>query len=75
MFGLGLPELILILIIALVVVGPGKLPQAGASIGKAIAEMRAAMDKGSKQNTADKPQDEREHEHKSVTQDEGNSHG
>lgn len=45
MFGLGLPELIVILVIALIVVGPGKLPQAGAAIGKALGELRAAMNK------------------------------
>jgi sec-independent protein translocase protein TatA len=44
MFGLGLPELLVILVILLIVVGPSKLPKAGAAIGKAIAAMRAAMD-------------------------------
>jgi Sec-independent protein translocase protein TatA len=29
MFGIGIPELVLILIIGLVVVGPGKLPEIG----------------------------------------------
>ena len=42
MFGLGMPELILILVIALVVFGPAKLPEMGASIGKAIREFRNA---------------------------------
>ena len=42
MFGLGMPELILILVIALVVFGPAKLPEMGASIGKAIKEFRNA---------------------------------
>lgn len=43
MFGLGLPELLVILVLALLVVGPKRLPQAGASIGKAIGEMRRAF--------------------------------
>lgn len=43
MFGLGLPELILILVIALIFVGPGKLPGVGAAIGKAIAEFRKSV--------------------------------
>lgn len=34
MFGLGVPELLLILVIALVVFGPGKLPSIGAALGK-----------------------------------------
>ncbi|MHC1760664.1 MAG: TatA/E family twin arginine-targeting protein translocase [Negativicutes bacterium] len=42
MFGLGMPELILILIIALVIFGPSKLPEMGASVGKAIREFRNA---------------------------------
>lgn len=42
MFGLGMPELILILVIALVIFGPSKLPEMGASLGKAIKEFRSA---------------------------------
>ena len=42
MFGLGMPELILILIIALVIFGPSKLPEMGSSVGKAIREFRNA---------------------------------
>ena len=42
MFGLGMPELILILVIALVIFGPSKLPEMGASVGKAIREFRTA---------------------------------
>lgn len=37
---IGLPELILILVIALVIFGPGKLPEIGRSLGRAIREFR-----------------------------------
>lgn len=39
---IGAPELIVILIIALVVLGPGKLPDVAASLGKSVREFRKA---------------------------------
>ncbi len=42
MFGIGVPELILILIIGLVVFGPGKLPEVGRAVGKSIREFKKA---------------------------------
>jgi len=41
-FNIGPGELIIVLIIALIVVGPGKLPDVGASLGKSIREFRKA---------------------------------
>lgn len=43
MFNLGMPEVIIILVIALVVFGPGKLPEAGKSLGKGMSELRRAL--------------------------------
>jgi sec-independent protein translocase protein TatA len=39
---IGAPELIVILIIALIIIGPGRLPDVGAALGKSIREFRKA---------------------------------
>lgn len=44
MFGIGPWELILILAIALVIFGPGKLPEVGKSLGKGLKEFRKASE-------------------------------
>lgn len=40
---IGLPELVVVLVIALVIFGPGKLPQLGQSLGKGIREFKTAI--------------------------------
>ncbi len=44
MFGIGVPELIVILVIALVVFGPGKLPEIGNALGKGIRDFKKAFE-------------------------------
>ncbi len=44
MAGLTPAHLILILVIALLVIGPGKLPETGAALGRAMREFRNAVD-------------------------------
>jgi sec-independent protein translocase protein TatA len=42
MFGIGMPELIIILVIILIIFGAGKLPEIGAGVGKAIKNFKSA---------------------------------
>jgi sec-independent protein translocase protein TatA len=43
MFGLGMPELIIIMVIVLLIFGAGKLPEVGSSIGKAIKGFKKSV--------------------------------
>lgn len=44
MFNIGPPELIVILLVALLIVGPKRLPEVGKSVGKALREIRRQTD-------------------------------
>ena len=54
MFGLHMPELIIILVVALLIFGPKKLPEMGSAIGRSIKEFR----KGMNELTQPKPEEE-----------------
>jgi sec-independent protein translocase protein TatB len=42
MFGIGTPELLVILVVALIVLGPERLPEIARALGKGMAELRRA---------------------------------
>ena len=44
MFGIGMPELLLILAVALIVLGPKKLPELARSLGKGLAELKKSTE-------------------------------
>jgi sec-independent protein translocase protein TatA len=58
MFGLGVPELMVILVIALVIFGPSKLPQIGSGLGKAIRDFKKGVTGGDDEETAKDPKKE-----------------
>ena len=43
MFGIGFPELVVILVVCLVIFGPGKLPELGETLGKGIRDFQRAL--------------------------------
>ncbi|MGE5800118.1 MAG: Sec-independent protein translocase protein TatB [Syntrophaceae bacterium] len=44
MFGIGMQELIIILVVALIFIGPKKLPDLAKALGKGVAQFKGAMD-------------------------------
>jgi sec-independent protein translocase protein TatA len=68
MFGLGVQELLIILVIALVLFGPSKLPQIGSGLGKAIRDFKKGIsgeepEDGAKDERAAKKEDGKELPH------------
>lgn len=68
MFGLGLQELLVILVIALIIFGPSKLPQIGSGLGKAIRDFKKGVsgdeaEEGSKNEKTSTKEDSKELPH------------
>ncbi|MCL4491910.1 MAG: Sec-independent protein translocase protein TatB [Nitrospirae bacterium] len=85
MFDLGIQELIVIFVVALLVFGPKRLPELGRSLGKGIAELKRAMQGVREQMDAElheikqpvtqEPEKEnKENENKGITTDNAYTH-
>jgi sec-independent protein translocase protein TatA len=53
MFGIGMPELIVIFIVALLIFGPKKLPDLGRALGRGLAEFKRASEELKAELSAD----------------------
>ena len=51
--GLGVPELVIILVVVLLIFGPKNLPKLGASLGKTVKSLREGMGAGEKDDDDD----------------------
>ena len=60
MFGIGMQELVIILVIVLIIFGAGKLPEIGSALGKGIKNFKKSMNENNeKTNQTTKKEDEK----------------
>ena len=57
MGSIGMPELIIIMVVALIIFGAGKLPQIGENMGKAIRNFKSATEREKIDVTSENPEE------------------
>ncbi len=65
-FGLGMPELLIILAVALLIFGPKNLPKLGSALGRTVKNLRDGMGGGAKKEIEDLDDEEDEVEERPV---------
>ena len=69
MFGIGMPELIIILVIILIIFGAGKLPEIGGGIGRGIKNFKKATSGELEEDTAPEEPEKLEESNKTDAED------
>ncbi|MCI2186929.1 MAG: twin-arginine translocase TatA/TatE family subunit [Olsenella sp.] len=67
-FGLGIPELLIIVVVVLIIFGPKNLPKLGSALGKTVKNVREGMEEGDKDSK--KVEEPKEDEAEEVVADE-----
>jgi sec-independent protein translocase protein TatA len=65
MFGIGMPELLIILVIILIIFGAGKLPEIGSALGKGIRNFKKSSNEPNEIDVTPKKDDNKSDEKKS----------